>query len=75
LSARLHVARTLVRRAERRIAALVESEPGRVNKPAMVFINRLSDLLFVMARRANDDGARDVLWKPGGERGTNASGG
>jgi len=68
LSARLHVARTLVRRAERRIAALIEAEPARVNKPAMVFVNRLSDLLFVMARRANEDGARDVLWKPGGER-------
>jgi cob(I)alamin adenosyltransferase len=74
LSARLHVARTHVRRAERRIAALIEAEPGRVNKAALIFINRLSDLLFVLARRANDDGARDVLWKPGGERAKKPSG-
>lgn len=65
LSARLHLARVQVRRAERRIAALHEAEGERVNANAFVFVNRLSDLLFVLARRANDDGAGDVLWTPG----------
>lgn len=65
-AARLHAARTLVRRAERRLAALLDAEPGRVNPGAFVYLNRLSDLLFVLARRANADGAGDVLWVPGG---------
>jgi len=65
LSARLHTARVLVRRAERRVAELLEAEPGATNRAAFVFVNRLSDLLFVLARRANDDGALDVLWAPG----------
>lgn len=65
LAARLHTARVQVRRAERRIAALRESEGEKVNAHAFIFVNRLSDLLFVLARRANNDGAQDVLWTPG----------
>jgi len=60
----LHVARTVCRRAERRVVALTRREP--VNPHAVVYLNRLSDLLFVMARRANDGGRADVLWIPGG---------
>jgi cob(I)alamin adenosyltransferase len=62
----LHLARTVVRRAERLICALAESEP--VNPLAIVYINRLSDHLFVVARHANDDGRQDVLWSPGANR-------
>ena len=62
-AARLHLARTVVRRAERAVAALAAVEP--VNAQALVYLNRLSDLLFVMARVANQDGAADVLWQPG----------
>jgi cob(I)alamin adenosyltransferase len=62
----LHHARTVVRRAERMMTVLGAEE--RVNPEALSYINRLSDLLFVMARIANMDGAGDILWKPGGER-------
>jgi cob(I)alamin adenosyltransferase len=62
-SAYLHLARTVVRRAERRAAALAASEP--VNPEALKYLNRLSDHLFVLGRALNDQGARDVLWKPG----------
>jgi cob(I)alamin adenosyltransferase len=65
-AAKLHLARTVARRAERRMTALAEVEP--VNPEAVKFINRLSDLLFVLARHCNDDGARDVLWVPGANR-------
>jgi len=65
-SAYLHLARTVVRRAERAAAALAAAEP--VNPEALRYLNRLSDLLFVMGRDANDRGARDVLWKPGAFR-------
>ncbi len=65
LAARLHSARVLARRAERRAAALLESEPDATNRAAFVYLNRLSDLLFVLARRANNEGAGDVLWTPG----------
>jgi len=65
LAARLHAARTMVRRAERRVAGLMELEPGGVNKHAFIYLNRLSDLLFVLARRANLAGGGDVLWTPG----------
>jgi ATP:cob(I)alamin adenosyltransferase len=68
LAARLHVARTTVRRAERHVAALIEHEPDATSRLAMIYLNRLSDLLFVLARVANDDGARDVLWVPGAHR-------
>lgn len=66
LSAWLHLARTAVRRTERRMTALAEEES--VNKQAMRYINRLSDHLFVMARVANENGASDVLWVPGEHR-------
>jgi len=68
LAASLHQARTAVRRAERRVAALIEVEPGATNAEVMVALNRLSDLLFVLARRANAEAAGDILWKPGGDR-------
>src|SRR5262249_13639752 len=60
----LHQARVVCRRAERETVALAEHEP--VNPLVLTYLNRLSDLLFVMARAANDGGARDVLWQPGG---------
>jgi len=63
LSAHLHMARTVVRRAERDAVALTETEA--VNSEAVKYLNRLSDLLFVMARHANDCGRADVLWVPG----------
>lgn len=68
LAAELHVARTVVRRAERCVAELIEAEPGRTNPAALVYLNRLSDLLFVLGRVANDNGASDVLWAPGATR-------
>lgn len=62
-AAHLHVACTVARRAERAMTALAAVEP--VNPNALKFINRLSDLLFVMARLSNDSGRADVLWQPG----------
>jgi cob(I)alamin adenosyltransferase len=64
----LHLARTLSRRAERLMVALA-SRPGEpIGPPAMRYINRLSDFLFVAARYANDKGTADVLWVPGRNR-------
>ncbi|WP_375479602.1 cob(I)yrinic acid a,c-diamide adenosyltransferase [uncultured Jatrophihabitans sp.] len=65
-AALLHQARTLARRAERSAWALWEAEPQRTNRDAMLYLNRLSDLLFILCRVANPGG--DVLWRPGGER-------
>lgn len=65
-SAHLHLARTIARRAERLVCALAAAEP--VNPEAVRYLNRLSDHLFVLGRRLNDNGARDVLWKPGATR-------
>jgi cob(I)alamin adenosyltransferase len=65
-AAYLHLARTIVRRAERLIVELSEQE--KVGAAAIKYINRLSDHLFVLARYANDKGAKDVLWKPGANR-------
>jgi cob(I)alamin adenosyltransferase len=65
-AALLHVARTVVRRAERAVWALLEVDAERTSKECALYLNRLSDLLFILARTANPDG--DVLWKPGGER-------
>jgi cob(I)alamin adenosyltransferase len=65
-AAHLHFARTVVRRAERAATALAAKET--VNNDAIVYLNRLSDLLFVLARHANDKGLADVLWKPGQNR-------
>ena len=65
-AAALHVARTVCRRAERTCVALAERES--VNAEALKYLNRLSDLLFVAARVANDEGRADVLWTPGENR-------
>jgi cob(I)alamin adenosyltransferase len=62
-SAALHLARTIVRRAERDIVALGEKE--KINPAALRYVNRLSDHFFVLARRLNDRGLSDVLWVPG----------
>lgn len=67
LSAHLHLARTVCRRAERDAVRLVEAGVA-VNPEAVRYLNRLSDHLFVAARRANANGANDVLWKPGATR-------
>ncbi|QUR68438.1 cob(I)yrinic acid a,c-diamide adenosyltransferase [Mycobacterium spongiae] len=64
LSALLHVARTVVRRAERSAWTAVETAPQQVSTMPAKYLNRLSDLLFILARAANPNG--DVLWKPGG---------
>ena len=68
LSAALHVARVVARRAERLVVALKRAEP-ETGAPALAYLNRLSDLLFVLARVANRNGAADVLWKPGANTG------
>src|SRR5690242_17179065 len=65
-AAHLHLARTITRRAERLVSKLARSEA--VNPEALKYLNRLSDHLFVLGRRLNDDGARDVLWSPGANR-------
>ena len=62
-AAYLHLARTIVRRAERLACALAAEE--KINPEAIKYLNRLSDHLFVLGRRLNDNGARDVLWQPG----------
>ncbi len=64
----LHLARTVSRRAERLIVALAAREGERVGAPAIRYINRLSDFLFVAARFANDKGKSDVTWVPGQNR-------
>jgi cob(I)alamin adenosyltransferase len=68
LAAHLHVARTVCRRAERLIAELAATPDEKVSAPALAYANRLSDFLFVAARRANNNGAADVLWVPGKNR-------
>jgi cob(I)alamin adenosyltransferase len=65
-AALLHQARTLARRAERSGWALYEADPEGTNRQAMLYLNRLSDLLFILARCANPDG--DIKWVPGGDR-------
>ena len=67
-AAHLHVARTISRRAERQMVALSEMDSEIVSEQAMQYINRLSDLLFVMSRYFNDKGLSDVLWTPGQNR-------
>lgn len=64
LSVSLHLARTVTRRAERLVAALLEAEPD-TSAETLRYLNRLSDLLFVLGRVANNNGAGDVLWVPG----------
>ena len=65
-SANLHLARTVVRRAERMVCALATEE--KINPVAIKYLNRLSDFLFVLARIANNNGKKDVLWEPGVNR-------
>jgi cob(I)alamin adenosyltransferase len=65
-AAQAHVARTVVRRAERRVVALARVE--EVNPEVVRFLNRLSDHLFVLGRQLNGGGARDVMWVPGANR-------
>ena len=65
-SAHLHLARAVVRRAERAMTALAAA--GSVNPAALRYANRLSDVLFVLARRMNDEGRADVAWRPGATR-------
>ena len=65
-AARVHVARATTRAAERAMVALAAEE--QVNPAALAYINRLSDLLFVLARVANDDGKAEVKWIPGANR-------
>jgi cob(I)alamin adenosyltransferase len=67
-AALLHVARTVARRAERSAWAVIRREPERTSALPAKYLNRLSDLLFILARTANPAG--DVLWVPGGGRGT-----
>ena len=62
----LHLARVVCRRAERSVVALMQTES--VNPHVLVYLNRLSDLLFVLARVANGDGRDDLLWEPGKTR-------
>lgn len=66
-SALLHVARTVVRRAERAAWAAYEVHGASMNAEAIKYLNRLSDLLFILARHANRENG-DVMWVPGGER-------
>lgn len=63
----LHSARTVCRRAERSVVTLAATES--VNPQVVIYLNRLSDYLFVLGRIANADGTRDVLWVPGANRG------
>ena len=67
-AAHLHLARTVARRAERLIVELAQSEPKKVGAPAIKYINRLSDFLFVASRFVNSHVQGDVLWVPGKNR-------
>ena len=67
-AAHLHVARTVVRRAERVAWAAYEEHAEAMNPLAITYLNRLSDLVFILARYANR-AEGDVLWVPGGDRG------
>jgi cob(I)alamin adenosyltransferase len=69
-AALLHQARTVARRAERSVWALLEVDAERTNAETARYLNRLSDLLFILARAANPDG--DVLWEPGAHSGVHA---
>lgn len=67
-AAALHLARTVVRRAERRVVTLWQADSKKTSMETVKYLNRLSDLLFVLARAANDNGVKDVLWVPGVNR-------
>lgn len=68
MAAHLHVARTVVRRAERSTWAALDMYHGGMNPLTATYLNRLSDLLFILARVANVDSGGDVLWEPGASR-------
>lgn len=68
LAAHLHLARTITRRAERVTVALLGAQGATTNPETVRYLNRLSDLLFVLGRVANGDGAADVKWIPGAHR-------
>jgi cob(I)alamin adenosyltransferase len=68
LASDLHVVRTVCRRAERAVAQLIEIEPETTSVLTMKYLNRLSDLMFVLSRAANANGLEDVLWVPGKNR-------
>jgi len=63
-----HLARTVVRRAERRVVALKQVEGEEVNPEIPRYLNRLADFLFIVARYFNDNGAKDDVWAPRGQR-------
>ena len=63
ISSWFHLARTVTRRAERIVCSLSDKE--KINKYSLMYLNRLSDLLFVISRLMNNNGQKDVLWKPG----------
>jgi cob(I)alamin adenosyltransferase len=67
-AAALHLARTVTRRAERLLVALAGTPGEEVGGPALRYVNRLSDFLFVAARYANQKGVADILWVPGQNR-------
>lgn len=67
-AAHLHVARTVVRRAERSTWAALDTYHGGMNRMTATYLNRLSDLLFILARYANVEAGGDVLWQPGANR-------
>ena len=67
-AAQLHVARTVVRRAERTTWAALDTYHGGMNALTATYLNRLSDLLFILSRLANKDSGGDVLWVPGANR-------
>ena len=62
IASRLHLCRTICRRAERRVAELMRNE--EINSEVLKYLNRLSDWFFVAARKSNDNGKKDILWKP-----------
>ena len=62
IAANFHLCRTICRRAERRVVKLMETE--KINLEALIYLNRLSDWFFVAARKSNNNGKGDILWKP-----------
>lgn len=68
VAAYLHLARTISRRAERHMVALSHTDGEIISEAALQYINRLSDLLFVISRYVNDKGTSDILWTPGQNR-------
>ncbi|MBS4074285.1 cob(I)yrinic acid a,c-diamide adenosyltransferase [Ameyamaea chiangmaiensis] len=63
-SAWAHLARTVVRRAERAVVRVTQTEPGSVPSDVALILNRMSDYLFVLGRHLNEDGRADILWQP-----------